>query len=102
MARTTTSLFGGVFACLVAALALAQPAWSQSTPPDRDRQPKAETEGQSPPNNLSDRLDRSKGVIKPPESVDPGMKVPPPNSDARTPVIPPPGSPGGDRSIEPK
>jgi hypothetical protein len=102
MARTTTPLFGGAFVCLAAAFALVQPAWSQSTPPDRDRQPKTETEGQAPSGNLSDRLDRSKGVIQPPQSVDPGMQVSPPNPDARMPVIPPPGSRDGDRTIEPK
>jgi hypothetical protein len=103
MARTTIPLFGGASLFLAAALALAQPAWGQSTPPDRDRQPKTETEGQSPPSgNLSDRLDRSKGVIQPPQTVDPGMQVSPPNPDARMPVIPPPGSRDGDRTIEPK
>ena len=102
MARTTAAPFGCAFLCLAAALALAQPAWSQSTSPDRDRQPKTETEGQSPSGNLSDRLDRSKGVIQPPQGVDPGMQVTPPNPDARMPVIPPRGSRDGDRTIEPK
>jgi hypothetical protein len=30
------------------------------------------------------------------------MQVPPPEQGSRTPVIPPPGTPGGDRTIEPK
>jgi hypothetical protein len=105
MARTTTPFLRGAFVCLAAALALAPPAWSQSTPStpsDRDRQPRTETEGQSPSGNLSDRLDRSKGVIQPPQSVDPGIQVTPPNPDARMPVIPPPGSRDGDQTIEPK
>ena len=105
MRRTTTPLLGGVLAGLLAVLAVVQPGWSQSTPStpsDRDRQPKGETEGQSPPSNPSDRLGRSKGVIRPPESVDPGMQVTPPNPDARMPVIPPPGSRDGDRNIQPK
>jgi hypothetical protein len=53
---------------------------------------------------LSERLDRSGGVIKPPAGVDPGMHVAPkdPNAGSTMPVIPPPGSPGGDRSIQPK
>lgn len=101
MARATNPLFAKAL-CLAAALALAPPAWGQSTSPDRDRQPRTETEGQSPSGNLSDRLDRSKGVIQPPQSVDPGMQVTPPNPDARMPVIPPPGSRDGDRTIEPK
>jgi hypothetical protein len=102
MTRTTTPLRGGAFACLAAVLALAPPAWSQSTPSDRDRQPKTETEGQAPSENLSERLDRSKGVIQPPQSVDPGMQVTPPNPDSRMPVIPPPGTRDGDKTIDPK
>jgi hypothetical protein len=53
---------------------------------------------------LSERLDRSDGVIKPPAGVDPGMQVAPkdPNAGSNMPVIKPPGSPGGDQSIQPK
>jgi hypothetical protein len=93
---------------LAAALAVGPAAWAQSTqstPADRDRQPRTETEGQAPPNsgNLSDRLDRSQGVIKPPQGVDSGMQVPAPDPGSqRTPVIPPPGTPGGDQTVEPK
>jgi hypothetical protein len=43
---------------------------------------------------------QSNGVICPPE-VDPGMKAPTPEA-GKTPVIPPPGSPGGDPSVQPK
>ena len=84
---------------LASALASAS-AWAQVTP-DRDRQPKSETEGQSR-ESLSDRLERTDGVIRPPGGIDPQMQVPPPEQGSRTPVIPPPGTPGGDRSIEPK
>jgi hypothetical protein len=75
-------------------------SWAQVTP-DRDRQPRSETEGQGR-ESLSDRLDRTDGVIRPPSGVDPQMQVPPPEQRSRTPVIPPPGTPGGDRTIEPK
>jgi hypothetical protein len=51
--------------------------------------------------NLSDELSRSKGVICPPAEVDPGISVPP-KGDGVTPVIPPPGTPGGDPHIVPK
>jgi hypothetical protein len=51
--------------------------------------------------NLSERLARSDGVICPPEHVDPEIRQPTPPGGAM-PVIPPPGSPGGDRSIQPK
>jgi len=53
------------------------------------------------PGNLSDKLAKSGGVICPPEHVDPEMRQPTPPGGAM-PVIPPPGSPGGDQSIQPK
>jgi hypothetical protein len=56
--------------------------------------------GQTNP-NLSDQLSSSKGVICPPSGVDPEMRVPPP-ADGRTPVIPPPGTPGGRPDVTPK
>jgi len=53
--------------------------------------------------NLSDKLDASGGVIKTPPGVDPEIvkpaPVPEPNS---TPVIPPPGVPGGPPGPKPK
>lgn len=77
-------------------------------PPDRTVCP-PDTTGQNPPRlgdnsrdqNLSDRLADSKGVICPPAGVDPGLSAPPPGG-GRTPVIPPPGTPGGDQSVQPK
>ena len=51
--------------------------------------------------SLSERLSESKGVICPPAGIDPGLTVPP-ISGGRTPVIPPPGTPGGDPGIQPK
>jgi hypothetical protein len=50
--------------------------------------------------NLSDRLARNNGVICPP-NVDPHIKAPTPET-GKMPVIPPPGSPGGDQSVQPK
>jgi hypothetical protein len=50
----------------------------------------------------SSDLSRSGGVVKPSDEVDPAMKRTPPPSGARTPVIPPPGTPGGDQSVKPK
>jgi hypothetical protein len=49
---------------------------------------------------LSDKLAQSNGVICPP-NVDPAIKAPTPNA-GKIPVIPPPGSPGGNPNIQPK
>ena len=54
-----------------------------------------------PERSLSDHLARSDGVICPPARVDPEIKAPTPPA-GRTPVIPPPGSPGGDPNVRPK
>ena len=51
--------------------------------------------------NLSDVLSRSKGVICPPAGIDPGISAPPVGGGVM-PVIPPPGTPGGDPNIVPK
>jgi hypothetical protein len=53
-----------------------------------------------PGETLSDRLARSDGVLCPPET-DPAVRVPTPEA-GRTPVIPPPGTPGGDQDVRPK
>lgn len=52
---------------------------------------------------LSDKLDRQGGVIKPPADIDSGLaKAPPQTGSETTPVIPPPGTPGGKPGINPK
>ena len=52
---------------------------------------------------LSDKLDRSSGVIHPPAGVDPEMTQAPPRVGSKSmPVIPPPGSSGSKRGINPK
>lgn len=52
--------------------------------------------------NLSDQLARSDGVICPPGQVDSEIHAPTPSGGAAMPIIPPPGAPGGDRSVQPK
>ncbi|HET6609978.1 MAG TPA: hypothetical protein VFG62_25140 [Rhodopila sp.] len=70
------------------------PRSSPSTPPERIA---PADEG-----NLSQKLSKDRGTLKPP-SVDPGMSVAPPRNGAGTmPVIPPPGSSGGNQSVVPK
>lgn len=51
---------------------------------------------------LSDRLSRDRGTLTPPAHVDPDMTVQPPARSGAMPVIPPPGSPGGNQSVVPK
>ena len=50
---------------------------------------------------LGDKLARSDGVLCPPAGVDPEIRAPTPDS-GNMPVIPPPGSPGGDPNVRPK
>lgn len=50
---------------------------------------------------LSDRLAQSDGIMCPPSHIDPQMRKEAPD-EGKTPVIPPPGSPGGDPAIRPK
>ena len=51
--------------------------------------------------SLSDKLDRSDGVLPPPADVDPGLAKPAPNVGT-TRIISPPGSPGRDPTVRPK
>ena len=51
---------------------------------------------------LSSDLNRSGGVITPPSGIDPEIKQTPPPTGARMPIIPPPGTPGGDPAVKPK
>ena len=71
-------------------------------PQDRpNRSPDGTTIGQSR-EPLGDKLAKSDGVLCPPSGVDPDMHAPAPDTGGNTPVIPPPGSPGGDPNVRPK
>ncbi len=50
---------------------------------------------------LADKLAKSNGVLCPPSGVDPEIRAPTPDA-GKTPVIPPPGSPGGNPNVQPK
>jgi hypothetical protein len=52
--------------------------------------------------SLSHQLSRSGGVIHPPPTADRGVIAPPNQGTSRTPVIPPPGTPGGNPLVQPK
>ncbi len=103
-------------ACVLAAPALAQ-APPQTSPPVT---PKAEqnspdncaqatvglgtdiySEKEPAQGSLSEKLAHSNGVICPPPHVDPEMKQPAPPG-GRMPVIPPPGTEGGNPQVQPK
>ena len=51
---------------------------------------------------LGKKLDRTDGVIHPPPGVDPGLTISPPHAQGTMPVLPPPGTPGGDPGLRPK
>ena len=73
----------------------------QSSPRSGTTAPEGTTTGQRA-EPLGDKLARSDGVVCPPPGVDPEMHAPTPDTGSKTPVIPPPGSPGGDPTIRPK
>lgn len=78
----------------------------QNTIPEKIAPSEPETTGSTAPStapSLSDKLQATDGVIKPPDNVAPSMQVAPPVPDpGTTRVIPPPGTPGGDPTIRPK
>jgi len=102
-------------AALALLLASAIPAFATTAPPpsaSKDQSaatpspqtvPEDRATSGSSSEPLSDRLDRSGGVIHPPHGVDPGMtQAPPAVGSKSTPIIRPPGAPGGRRGLTPK
>ncbi|HZW46492.1 MAG TPA: hypothetical protein VFF61_03115 [Microvirga sp.] len=77
----------------------------QQMPPEKV-EPEGSLTPQDPPttgSTLSDKLEQSDGVIRPPETGSPDITVPAPvPNPGTTPVIPPPGSPGGNQQVDPK
>jgi hypothetical protein len=70
--------------------------------PSHQTVPEAQGSGSSG-EPLSNKLDRSGGVIKPPADIDSGLtKSPPTAGSERMPVIAPPGTPGGQSGANPK
>jgi hypothetical protein len=73
---------------------------TESTGP-QDPRSTSSLSGSSAP--LSEKLESTGGVIRPPSDIAPSMAVRPPVPDpGTTPVIPPPGTLGGDPTVEPK
>jgi len=73
---------------------------TKPVPPRGSVAPEGSTTGQAG-EPLGDKLAKSNGVLCPPAGVDPEMRAPTPDT-GNTPVIPPPGSPGGDQNVRPK
>jgi hypothetical protein len=89
------------------ALLVASAAFAQPRPPSPGADQKAPRQfdaqaGQQLGQSLSERLAESGGVIHPPGNVDPGIRIPPPPTGDKMPVVPAPGSPGGDPTVKPK
>jgi hypothetical protein len=93
------------FASIVVLALHGPPAIAQGTKPPALQKPNEQSPGEPNsrlPNtgeNLSERLDRSEGVITPPAGVDPEMTVRPkePGAGSTMPVIPPPAPGETDR-----
>jgi hypothetical protein len=79
--------------------AASQPSGCAPMPP-RPGTKEGATVGQSS-EPLADKLAKSDGTLCPPSGVDPEIRAPTPEG-GKMPVIPPPGSPGGDPSVRPK
>jgi hypothetical protein len=73
---------------------------TKPVPPRGTITPDPTTTGQAG-ETLGDKLARSDGVLCPPPGVDPEIRAPTPDA-GNTPVIPPPGSPGGNPNLRPK
>lgn len=93
------SILGIIVLALAPHVALAQstpatpaPPGTLEAPPEKIEPPPAG--GAAPGTDLSDQLQRSQGVIKPPAGVDPGAVAPtPPPEQFPTPVVPPGAAP---------
>jgi hypothetical protein len=93
----------------VVGIALCHPASGQTSAQPLDKISEKAAPGAAAPNtdlstgggDLSDKLSHSNGVIHPQGAVDPNMQKAAPATGA-TPVIPPPGAPGGATGVQPK
>jgi hypothetical protein len=113
----TTSLLFGLLACIalpcVAGAQNPQPAPPHEThppvaPPNASQPvpeqiaPGGSTSATPDKDSLSERLAKQHGTLDPPK-VDPGIQAPiPAQTQGAMPVIPPPGTPGGNQSVVPK
>jgi hypothetical protein len=103
--RIAVIAFAALIATMEAAAAQGQPQTSEtlkteSTGPQDPRSTGSVGSSSAP---LSDKLESTGGVIRPPTTIAPDMAVRPLVPDpGTTPVIRPPGAPGGDQTVDPK
>ncbi len=90
------SILAALLLLLGASQSLAQNGASPGTKPTVP-----DTDMEKKNGDLSDKLNSTNGVIHPEGNVDPAIRRPPPQTGA-TPVIPPPGAPGGAKDVQPK
>jgi hypothetical protein len=87
---------------IMVALSVAQTANLPPETPTHQTVPEASGSGGSG-EPLGDKLNRSDGVIRPPSGVDGGItQSPPASGSSKMPVIPPPGTRGGESEVNPK
>lgn len=113
MRKCTQLLLGCVTSLALPCIAMAQNP--QPAPPNVTHPPVASPSAPQPPpeqiapkadtlkgTTLSDKLSAQQGTLRPP-AVDPGIAAPmPQHSQGTMPVIPPPGTPGGNQKVVPK
>ncbi len=101
--KSISARFGPVSAALAVAFTIAQIAVdaAPAAATDKKELTTPDTDIAKKKGSLSDKLNSSNGVIHPDPSVDPGIQKPTPPAGAM-PVVPPPGSPGGDPTVQPK
>jgi hypothetical protein len=109
MRSATRALFvAGAVLCSIVAAGHAQEPGSKISPKSERALPPDDSSGSTTApradgsGSLSDKLDRSGGVIQPPPTGDQGAVSPPDVGTERMPVIPPPGSPGGNERVQSK
>jgi hypothetical protein len=113
MRRAKTALYTGVTIAVLLSgptTAFAQAGAALQNPPVAGEGEKASPRQQSDEGvsgsssgSLSHELSQSGGVIHPPANPDPGLTKPAPDLGPHSmPVIPPPGTPGGNPDVKPK
>jgi hypothetical protein len=107
-AATHALLVAGAVLCTTAAIGQTRksdkiPQQGEEMAPPQDQSSGSTTMPDAgPQGSLSDELNRSGGVIRPPPTADKGAMPLPDVGEERMPVIPPPGSPGGNERVQPK